>query len=123
MPLKTEGRYAGGFLVSEGNGSISRENITVITGQNLKAGAALGKITASGKYTALNPAAADGSQTWAGFLYEPTDASSADTKASAIVRLAEVNDGEIDWGTMNAGQITTAKSQMATAYVYARSAI
>jgi hypothetical protein len=50
MAELSEGRYAGEFVVSEGNGSISRESITVLSGQNLGAAAVLGKITASGKY-------------------------------------------------------------------------
>ena len=44
----TEGRYAGEFIVSEGNGKISRETTTVLSGQTLQAGAVLGKVTASG---------------------------------------------------------------------------
>jgi hypothetical protein len=35
MPVLQEGRYAGEFVVSEGNGRISRETITILTGQNL----------------------------------------------------------------------------------------
>ena len=60
MPVLNEGRYAGEFLVSEGNGRISRETITMLSGQNLQAAAVLGKVTASGKYKALDPAAVDG---------------------------------------------------------------
>lgn len=39
-----EGRHAGEFLVSEANGHRSREAIAVAAGQNLKAGAVIGKI-------------------------------------------------------------------------------
>jgi hypothetical protein len=46
MPVLNEGRYAGEFVVSEGNGRISRETITVLSGQNLEAAAVLGKIAA-----------------------------------------------------------------------------
>jgi hypothetical protein len=42
MPVLNEGRYAGEFLVSEGNGKISRETITVLSGQTLEAAAVLG---------------------------------------------------------------------------------
>jgi hypothetical protein len=77
-----EGRYAGEFVVSEGNGRISRETMTVLSGQSLQAGAVLGKVTASGKYKALNPAASDGSQAAAGVLYDAVDASGADPGAS-----------------------------------------
>jgi len=41
----TEGQHAGEFLVSEAPGRRSREEVAVITGQNLKAGAVLGQIT------------------------------------------------------------------------------
>ncbi|MGH6900186.1 MAG: head decoration protein, partial [Geminicoccaceae bacterium] len=47
MPELSEGRYAGEFVVSEGNGKISRETITVLSGETLQAGAVLGKVTAS----------------------------------------------------------------------------
>jgi hypothetical protein len=70
MPELTEGRYAGEFVVSEGNGKISRETITVLSGETLEAGAVLGKVTASGKYKALDPAAVDGSEAAAGILYD-----------------------------------------------------
>ena len=44
MPELSEGRYAGEFVVSEGNGRISRETITVLSGETLEAGAVLGKL-------------------------------------------------------------------------------
>ena len=62
MPELQEGRYAGEFVVSEGNGRISRETITVLSGETLEAGAVPGKVTASGKYKVLDPAAVDGSE-------------------------------------------------------------
>jgi hypothetical protein len=39
--------------VSEDNGKISRESITVLSRETLQAGAVLGKVTASGKLTRL----------------------------------------------------------------------
>lgn len=45
MASKTELLHAGGFIISEANGNLSRDNAVLITGQNLKAGAVLGKIT------------------------------------------------------------------------------
>jgi len=89
--IKDEGVYAGEFLISEGEGSISRDAIVVASGKGiLEAGAVLGKITASGKYAAYNNAAADGTQTAVGVLYAKVDATSADASAVAITRLAEV---------------------------------
>jgi Bacteriophage lambda head decoration protein D len=45
MTTLTETVHAGGFLVSEANGNRSRDAGTLISGQNLVAGAVLGKIT------------------------------------------------------------------------------
>jgi hypothetical protein len=87
----TEGTRAGEFLLSEGNGSISRETITLISGQDLAAGTVLGKITASGKYTEYSDGAADGSETAAAILYDNVDASAGDKDAVVIARYAEVS--------------------------------
>lgn len=45
MPTLTETRHAAGYLVSEANRDRSRDQITVLTGENLKAGAVIGKAT------------------------------------------------------------------------------
>ena len=121
MPVLNEGRYAGEFVVSEGNGKISRETITVLSGQNLQAGAVLGKVTASGKYEALAPAAVDGSETAAGILYDAVDASAADAEGVAIVRLAEVNAAELVWPEGITGpEQTTALGELAALNIIAR---
>lgn len=44
MTTLTEARHAGGFIVSEANGYRSREKITVLSGQDLAAGAVLGAV-------------------------------------------------------------------------------
>lgn len=106
MTTLTETGHAGGFILSEANGSRSRDVITVVSGQNLKAGAVLGRITASGKYKAYDNAAADGSQAAAGVLYDDVDASAADAKGVAILRDAEVNGGELVYAV---GQDQTSK--------------
>ena len=85
------------------------------------AAAVLGKVTASGKYRALNPAGADGSQTAAGILYDAVDASAADAEGVAIVRLAEVNAAELIWPAgITGGQKTTALGQFAALNIIAR---
>lgn len=40
MSTKTEGKHAGEFIISEANGELSRETITVASGQNLVDGQA-----------------------------------------------------------------------------------
>jgi hypothetical protein len=53
----------------------------------------------SGKWTAWNPSAVDGSQTVAGILYAAKDTTSADKAAVAVARAAEVNASELIWPT------------------------
>lgn len=44
MVVLTEGQHAGEFIVSEANGWRSRDRVTVLSGQNLKAGAVIGVV-------------------------------------------------------------------------------
>lgn len=89
--MKTETTRAGEFLVSEANGKRSRETITVTGGPYLP-GQVLGKITASGKYTAYASGASNGTETAAGVLWDAADGSSADVSAVGVVRDAEVDE-------------------------------
>ena len=65
-------------------GTYTTRKVTIITGQNLKAGAVIGKITAGGKYNLSLLAAVDGSQTPDLVLAQDVDASAADKEAIAI---------------------------------------
>lgn len=89
--VKTEGKHTAEFLLSEGNGSISREQITIAAAAGaMDEGTVLGKITASGKYVAYSNAAADGSEVAAAVLYRAVPDLAADQQAVAILRQAEV---------------------------------
>jgi hypothetical protein len=44
MPVLNEEQHKGEFIVTEANGTLSRDNIVVVSGQNLKAGHVIGKI-------------------------------------------------------------------------------
>lgn len=110
------------FLVSEGNDHISREKIVLAAGPALGAGRVLGRITATGKYVAVAPAASDGSQTAVAILARAQGASASDRFVGAFVRLCEVNAAELDYGTLTAPQIVAAKAQLATATVIVREA-
>jgi hypothetical protein len=44
MAELTEGTYAGEFMVSEANGTRSRKNVTILSGENVVAGEVLGEI-------------------------------------------------------------------------------
>lgn len=52
MAVLMEGKHAGEFLVSEASGSRSREAITIAGGQNLEAGAVLGRTGSNGSAVA-----------------------------------------------------------------------
>ena len=60
------------------------EELTILTGNNLKRGTVLGKITASGKFVAVDSSKSDGSQTPFAVLAEDADASSGDKQAALI---------------------------------------
>lgn len=108
MPLfGTEGTHAGEFIVSEANGSRSRGVGIIVTGQNLVAGAVLGKVTASGKYVEYDNGAVDGTEVATGILFDAVDASLADVEGAVMVnRDAEYNLSEVVW---EAGQDQTAQ--------------
>ncbi|HBP1903125.1 TPA: head decoration protein, partial [Pseudomonas aeruginosa] len=64
MTIKTEGVHAGEFLLSEGNGSRSRENIVITAGSGrLVAGTLIAPITADNALTATAAAGNTGDGT------------------------------------------------------------
>ena len=87
----TEGFHTAEFILSEGNGQISREQVTIAAAAPaMAAGTVVGKITASGKYVPYNNSATDGSEVAAGILYHAVADKSTDQKATIIARNAEV---------------------------------
>lgn len=99
MAVLTEARHAGEFILSEGNGHVSRDTITIVSGAGVvKAGTVLGKITASGKYKPATATGTDGGQTGAAVNIYEVDATSADVSVAAVVRQAEINGNLITYG-------------------------
>jgi len=70
----------------------------------------------SGKYTAVAPAATDGSAVAAAVLVMDTDATNGDVICSAILRFAALNTAKLNFGSLDAGQTATAKAQLASLY-------
>lgn len=105
--MLTESIPFGSFLLSEANGHRSRENVTIISGQKLVAGAVVGKITASSKFTEYDNGASDGSQAAAGILLGAVDASDGDMPGVLIARDAEVKKDTLTW---KSGADDTAKN-------------
>lgn len=123
MPTLTENlNRPGHFIVSEANGYRSRDGGIIASGAGkVEAGAVLGKVTASGKYVPLAPAATDGSQTAAAILYEGCDATSADVKRTLIVRECEVHADVLVYADgVTDVQKTAALAGLAAAQIVAR---
>lgn len=113
MPVQTESNYLGDWLKFEEDNLYSREEVTVIAGQNLGTGTVIGIITASGKVTQLAPGAADGSENAAGVLLLPVDATAADQPSVIIARHALCSDKGLVWpGGITGPQKTAAINQL-----------
>jgi hypothetical protein len=100
----SESKYAGEFIVSECDGQISRDTVTVTvaTAAKLVPGQVLGKLTATGKYVKFDDSATDGSETAAAILYgelDNTDGTTADFQGAVINFGAEVRSADLVWGT------------------------
>lgn len=128
MTVQTEGRHAAEYIVSEANGTRSREVITLLAGNSLPAGAVLAKITtgaSAGKFTVLNPTSAadpaDGTKVAAAVLFAPVDATAADHAAVITARDAEVKVAALGWPAGITGpQKTTALGELAGLGIVAR---
>lgn len=118
----TEGRRTGEHLVSEANGTRSRETVVILAGTGaLEPGTVLAKLTASGKHVVYDNDGADGSETAAAILYDAVDATAADAKAVAHVRDAEVNGRCLVWKDgLTAAAITAGTADLAVAGLIVR---
>ena len=124
-----EGRHTGEFLLSEGNGQISREAVVIASGSGVIApGSVLGKFTSganSGKCSLSPNAAADpnvGNQTAIAVALYGCDATSADQTIAVIARDAEVKaDALVFHSTVNDATKRAAKAaQLAAAGIIVR---
>ena len=121
MATKTITPATASFILSEGEGSISRDTVVIVAGQDLLAGTVLGKITASGKYAAHDPSAITGVESAVAVLYAACDATAADQKAVIVNKLAEVANVALTWhGDITGPQTTTALAKLAEREVIVR---
>jgi len=125
MTTLTETTHPGGFLVWEAFRDYTREVVTIATGGTnpiLEPGTVLGKITASGKYAAHDPAAVDGTETAVAVLWGKVDATAADVDAVVLLRgPAIVNTNDLVFtGTPTAPEITAAHTALAAVGILTR---
>jgi len=102
MSTKTEGQHTAEFIVSEAEGTRSRDQVTVTVGADttLEAGSVLGKVTATSKRDLYDNGNGDGLETAESILYETlvndTDAP-VDVQATVINADAEVRSADLRW--------------------------
>lgn len=97
-PRKFDESYAPDRLIAGLTQQVT-ENRILLSGQNLKRGAVVGLITASGKVTLSASAASDGSQVPYGVLLDDYDASGGDLAGCGVIIKAEVNERALILGT------------------------
>ena len=106
----TEGLNMGDLLKYEAPNLYSRDQVTVVAGQNLSLGSVVGTVTATGKIKVFDPSATDGSEVAAGVMIQPCDAALADREDGLMIaRHATVADHALTWPT----GITVAEKSLA----------
>lgn len=112
----------GSFMFGDFDNNKDSEQIVLDpTTVNLPAGTQLGKITATGRYVPVNPAATDGSQNWAGTLFARRTISTVTQRATAVVRKAGIVGTMLTYiNAVTAAQRAAIEAQMAAAMVIVR---
>lgn len=119
IQLKTETDV----VKTEGPNRYSRDEVTIASGSGeIEIGEVLGKVTATGKYKPLAPAATDGTQTAARVSLQNADATAADAvRVVVLSRHAEVVRQALVWPAgITDNQKATALAQLETAGIVAR---
>lgn len=112
MTTLTEGMHEGEFIGELAMGiGYHVDVVTVVTGQNLAAGAVVGKISASGKYAAYDNTLATGVEVAAGILVAACNATAADVTTARVLRRgpAVVNGNDLGWAANDATGIAAGK--------------
>lgn len=99
MPTFTEANRHGDVVKREWEPLFNRETVTVASGQNLRVGAVVGRITSGGQFQALATSGTTGAQNAAGVLVQrDVDASAAATPGVVLVRgPAVVSESALVW--------------------------
>jgi hypothetical protein len=116
------------YLVSEANGTRSRDVVTLAAGVVRNPGTVLGKVAATGKYVPVDPAngtgegeTPDGSHIAVAVLFAAVDATVGDKPAVITARDAEVEAAALIWpAAITPTQKTAALGQLAAVGIVAR---
>lgn len=109
-PIEQDMSRTAGYIISEAGGYRSREQAHMASGSGLvKSGTVCGKVTATGKYKPLAPAANDGSEVAYAVLFQGCNANDGDARSVFTVRDTEVTEAGLIWpGGITDPQKTTA---------------
>jgi hypothetical protein len=92
----------------------------ILASGNLVSGTVVGKVTATGKYVQLAPAAEDGSEVADAILLGDLDAGSAEEKGVFVVH-GEVLDASLTWPDgITSGEKATATAELRAAGIYVK---
>lgn len=97
-----EARRTGDFILSEANGTRSREEVTIDAAAGAMIPGTVVSKLANGKYVEYDDVGTDGTEVAAGILYADVANSASDQKAVIIVRDAEVNASRLTGSNANA---------------------
>lgn len=104
-----------GCIISEAEGSLSREEVTIVPGEQVEPGTIMG-VRDDGKYQQLDPDSSEGNDAAVAILCARVEASAEDRAGVVIERLAEVRDADLIWPD----GISTAETATAVAELLAR---
>ena len=96
--MTTMSKTLSAFVKYEAPQNYSREDVTVLSGQNLAIGTVVGRLTTGGKIKAYDNDAADGTQTAIGVITADVNASTGDTPGVIIARHAILAKESLVWG-------------------------
>lgn len=112
MSVAIEPNNLGDLLKYETSNLYSREAVDVASGQNLKLGTVVGRVTETGLVKQFDPLATDGTEGIIGVLLEDCDASSGSKKALMLTREAILADHAVIWPSLTEEQETAAIAQL-----------
>lgn len=120
--VSTEGLpHAAGFLISEANGALSREAVTVHKESAIVKAGTVMAVGEDGQYRPLDLASSEGNTTSDGILLEDVDSTGAAAAGVIIARLAEVRDDDLIWPTgISAGNKATEVARLLTLNIAVR---
>lgn len=102
MTTYTEPTRASEIILSEANGTLSRESVTIAAGAGvIPVGAVLGMVTASGHYTWYDNNQGDGTAQARCIALERVDATTTAKTCAVLARMAEIKGDLLVWADVS----------------------